>query len=715
MRTRILCLNSIEGPERVRYSYCKAQELKGNLVSFLTEVLSGTCDFRSIKGNSKEYFAEFLKGKKTIQRGFISFLRDLLYIEELPLPSSSSVKHLYLIYQKKIDFISIIQDYSRGCNGIIAKNLYWKIFYKVSSNCDSEEFIDFIQKGEYFISLLNEYYNSKYVLITNNSLWERFYNAFINYSYEEIQEFFYRLTLLSSKDNLYLWKRFPLKVIWDEIFNDGWIDEKTFYRLLNWKQFLLRFPDEKNFGRSILYNKDILGPIQPKAQKLFSRLIPVLFNVHYRGFDNVIRFFNSDYFIIPEYIAKISGFIHLLINLLKDNWKELRTVLEVFIETDHDFYRFILYNQPVSKINYLKYLIKKVIRLWKSNPKHSGYCINNELLVTLYIISSYNEKIINPIESLEKRANWYSVIFTSPEYLFISLFVKYETPWYFIENLTHLTHRDLNILFQLLKGKNLKCIVKPSFPVTNKDIHRFIFYPRFLVKFCDDVVNTGLFWSKFDNFTFHENIHFPLNDFFRKRILITQVINDFQFWFEILNFFKKNELLIQYTQVGPLLDYFVNQRYQRGYTTNFQINGRSLNRILNDMEQWHLNLHQQNIFNNEDNKAWTGHAISNFNIELEGISYSIIQLRSDEELFTEGKTMNHCVYSYRNSCYDGSCSIWSLRREEINGVTTRLATIEIRNNTIIQVRRKNNILPGKLEENIIAEWSDKAGLGIDYL
>lgn len=107
MRTRILCLSSIEGPEGVRYSLSKTQEIKGNLSSFFSEVLSGTSDFRNITGDSKEYLAQFLKGKKTIQKGFVLFLKDILSIRNLPLPSSSSIDHLYLIYQRKINFISL--------------------------------------------------------------------------------------------------------------------------------------------------------------------------------------------------------------------------------------------------------------------------------------------------------------------------------------------------------------------------------------------------------------------------------------------------------------------------------------------------------------------------------------------------------------------------------------------------------------------------------
>lgn len=682
-------------------------------------------------------------------------------------PSSSSIDNLYLIYQKKIDFISLLKDYSKNCDGIIAKNSYWKIFYKVSSNCNPDEFIDFIQKGKYFLSLLNEYYITKGVLITNNSLWERFYNAFMNYSYGEIQEFFYKLALISSKDHQYfrkcypikvIWERFyiefvnysceeiqeflyklnllnskdhqfilecyPLKVIWEEIINDSRFDKKNLEQLSCWNQMFLRLSHETNFDiaflncfkRALIENKNNLLPIQPETQKLLSSLVPVLFSIHFRELERIIHFLNSDYFTIPEYISKISAIIYLLITLLSNNWQALRKTLELFVETHHYFYRFILYKQPVTKIQYLKYLIREVIMFTKSTPRGSGYhYFNEDLLITLYIISSYNEKIINPIESFLKPNNEGKDIIVGHKWLFIKMFIRYETPWYFIENLTSLTHRELNILFQLLEGKNLKSIVKLAFPVTNKDIHRFIFYPSFLVKYCDDVVNTGLFWAKFDNFMFHENVHFPLNEFFRNRISIADIINDYNFWIELLSFFKKNELLIQYTQVGPILDYFINRRYQRGYTINFQINGRSLNRILNDMEQWHLNLHQENNVNGKNNKIWTGHLISNFNTTLNGISYSIIQLKSDEELFTEGKMMNHCVYSYRNSCYKGSCSIWSLRRDEINGVKTRLATIEVQNNNIIQVRRNNNILPGKLEEIIINEWSEKAGLLIDYL
>lgn len=222
----------------------------------------------------------------------------------------------------------------------------------------------------------------------------------------------------------------------------------------------------------------------------------------------------------------------------------------------------------------------------------------------------------------------------------------------------------------------MKTLIKPLFPVTNKEIHRFIFYPDYFVIPCYDVVNTGLFLSKFDSFSYHENVHFPLFGFFRRKISIIQVVNDFQFWFAVLAFFKKYELKIQYGQVQTILDYFRFQRYGGGNVTDFQINGRSLNLILNDVEQWHLSLVSENNIKNDKKVTWAGHRIRNFDIELDGVPYSIIQLKSDSELFIEGNVMKHCVFSYLDLCYKGTCSIWSLRRNETNGLITRLSTIE---------------------------------------
>ena len=135
MRTRILCLNGIGSPERVRYAYIKAQKIQGYLTNFLNKVLSGTSDFSVLKGIGKDYFADFLIGKKTLPSKFISFYLDLISIENHPLPPSSSLNDLYEIYQKDSNLIVLLKEYYASGEIIIGNESFWEIFYKkISTN-----------------------------------------------------------------------------------------------------------------------------------------------------------------------------------------------------------------------------------------------------------------------------------------------------------------------------------------------------------------------------------------------------------------------------------------------------------------------------------------------------------------------------------------------------------------------------------------------------
>lgn len=169
--------------------------------------------------------------------------------------------------------------------------------------------------------------------------------------------------------------------------------------------------------------------------------------------DIIFRYLNSAYFQIPEYISRITVILDLLINLAGSYSRDLRRILLVFVATHHEVYRFILYKQPEAKMQYLKHMISKIIMFKDLIPPlfdqgfsvYRGYIpyeqdrLNTDCLITLYLISCYNEKIINPIESILESYKKSNALFIHHEKLFIKMFIRYETPWFFIKNLTRLT------------------------------------------------------------------------------------------------------------------------------------------------------------------------------------------------------------------------------------------------------------------------------------
>lgn len=87
--------------------------------------------------------------------------------------------------------------------------------------------------------------------------------------------------------------------------------------------------------------------------------------------------------------------------------------------------------------------------------------------------------------------------------------------------------------------------------------------------------------------------------------------------------------------------------------------------------------------------AYIDHKITNLNLpSVENDKYIIEPFESSFDLFIEGKTLNHCVYNYKDSFAEGKTKLFKLRHK--NKPNTPYVTIEIKNKTISQVRGKNN-------------------------
>jgi hypothetical protein len=134
------------------------------------------------------------------------------------------------------------------------------------------------------------------------------------------------------------------------------------------------------------------------------------------------------------------------------------------------------------------------------------------------------------------------------------------------------------------------------------------------------------------------------------------------------------------------------------------------------MEAWHTEQYQDHYnWGNQnrmfepsglDPSTWsvTKKLKSKTGAEYEQI-WVIEELLSDKELRKEGRAMHHCVGSYGDACYKGTCSIWSLRYLDPMDTTKRIATIEVRGSKIVQVRGVCNIKPEKSELRRIEKWA----------
>lgn len=90
-------------------------------------------------------------------------------------------------------------------------------------------------------------------------------------------------------------------------------------------------------------------------------------------------------------------------------------------------------------------------------------------------------------------------------------------------------------------------------------------------------------------------------------------------------------------------------------------------------------------------------------IVYENEKYTIIMPTSGNDIVNEGSRMHHCVGGYIDSIIDGRCFILFMRKKE--NPLKEYVTIEIRNNSICQVKCKNNyVLSSESALNFLEEW-----------
>ncbi|WP_346961389.1 PcfJ domain-containing protein [Clostridium sp.] len=90
-------------------------------------------------------------------------------------------------------------------------------------------------------------------------------------------------------------------------------------------------------------------------------------------------------------------------------------------------------------------------------------------------------------------------------------------------------------------------------------------------------------------------------------------------------------------------------------------------------------------------------------LEFEYKGYKFIYPESTQDIKDEAVCQNNCVSSYIDKVLNGECHILFLRK--VNNLDKSLVTIEVRNNKIVQARRKFNDPVTEEEQEIIDKWN----------
>jgi hypothetical protein len=283
---------------------------------------------------------------------------------------------------------------------------------------------------------------------------------------------------------------------------------------------------------------------------------------------------------------------------------------------------------------------------------------------------------------------------------------------------------NVKVFLHVTSGLSLRKFSELPFDLTKKMAHEFMCSPD------DYNFNEAFIWAIVKSFGGDERMVQIINgtDLLSKINSKTTSKAEKEFWITIIEFFSKNSMIAP-EKIAPIIDYINHIKFEKERVwengilklnepenPNFTIKGKNIERLVEKTEEWHNKLNKENKIKSYLPKSWKGYDIENFQLEEGKESnrrvYHIYQLLTQIELSQEGKAMNHCVSSYAKSCANGNCSIWSLRYNDSVSNTHRMVTIELKGESIVQIRGKYNRKAEDKEMYIIQKWATKEGLSI---
>lgn len=128
-------------------------------------------------------------------------------------------------------------------------------------------------------------------------------------------------------------------------------------------------------------------------------------------------------------------------------------------------------------------------------------------------------------------------------------------------------------------------------------------------------------------------------------------------------------------------------KYPRNFLTTHKIACRNYNRLKQEFSE--------EIFRTRIDK----------NLECAFGNYQFIYPDSTQDIKDEAVAQNNCVASYIDKVIDGECHIMFLRKK--SNPKESLVTIEIRNNHIVQARRRFNDPVTSEDQEVIDKWNKK--------
>jgi hypothetical protein len=391
----------------------------------------------------------------------------------------------------------------------------------------------------------------------------------------------------------------------------------------------------------------------------------------------------------------------------KDNF-----IMWVFTKS-HPTYRAVKPDEHKNLYRLLK-VVKRCKGFFDKNP-------HNKYLTALKELAYWGDSWIREPE--DWKTNFHNVD-RQLSSLARHLLAKYKVPTFMDEAWTEGNFIPQKWFVHIGKGLNIRKASEFPIVYTKKMAHHFVNVPK------DLTVDKAVRFAQIIGFKGSKNLaHALVNSKVGYNINNGKVYSSLQedFITTVIHFFINNDHMLDYKQIGHILDYVWDRKYYRDYgwvggnrvqldaaQPNFTMKGRTIEDLIDQADNWQKELHkvQRNHY-----KKWDSCGIAGFE-RLEGKKdnqrfWSIKELCDSSSLRNEGQKMNHCVYSYSYSCGTGQCAIYSLTRERNSSINERL-TIEVhpRTREITQMSMRYNKPPNKQVMRIVHLWAAKEKLTV---
>lgn len=129
------------------------------------------------------------------------------------------------------------------------------------------------------------------------------------------------------------------------------------------------------------------------------------------------------------------------------------------------------------------------------------------------------------------------------------------------------------------------------------------------------------------------------------------------------------------------------EKYPKHFLTTFRIATRNYHRLQKEFEE----------------EKFKARINKDYEYGYEG--YKFIYPMSTQDIKDEASAQNNCVASYIDSVINGDCHILFLRKKD--ALDKSLVTIEVRNNRIVQAKRRYNYPVTQEEQQAIDAWNNK--------